>query len=177
MEEKGRDEREVRSGGWRYPRSSFLGVAPPWALMQAQGKTGPLGGSKNQGAGLQPICSAPPRVLGSLIKLEKGGILRKIWRCSTAVRELRQVNHKNSWASPGFHPSRHPLLTPPLWAARGLLLSIFAGEETGPEGSILCPQSHSSELAKVGSKLRQDECRALASLSLSVLTYKRGKRI
>ena len=127
--------------------------------------------------GLQPICSAPPRVLGSLIKLEKGGILRKIWRCSTAVRELRQVNHKNSWASPGFHPSRHPLLTPPLWAARGLLLSIFAGEETGPEGSILCPQSHSSELAKVGSKLRQDECRALASLSLSVLTYKRGRRI
>ena len=110
-------------------------------------------------------------------KLEKGGILRKIWRCSTAVRELRQVNHKNSWASPGFHPSRHPLLTPPLWAARGLLLSIFAGEETGPEGSILCPQSHSSELAKVGSKLRQDECRALASLSLSVLTYKRGRRI
>lgn len=144
MEEKGRDEREVRLGGWRYPRSSFLGVAPPWAQMQAQGKSGPLGGSKNQGAGLQPICSPRPRVLSSLIKLKKGGILRKIWRCSTAVRELRQVNYKSSWASPSFHPSRHALLTPPLWAAPGLLLSIFAGEETEAQRSQYFVHSHTA---------------------------------
>lgn len=132
MEEKGRDEREVRWGGWRHPRSSFLGVAPPGALTQAQGKNRPLGGSKNQGAGLQPICSPLASCPQLLIKLGKGGILRRIWRCSTAVRELRQVNHKTSWASPGLHPSSHPLLTPPLRAARELLLSIFDGRKLRP---------------------------------------------
>lgn len=106
------------------PQGYLLGVAAPGALMQAQGKNRPLGGSKNQGAGLQPICSPLASCPQLFIKLEKGGILRRIWRCSTAVRELRQVNHKSSWASPGLHPSRHPLLTPPLRAARGLLIHL-----------------------------------------------------